>query len=414
MRIAFIIAITLAACSLAAAEGSDEPSWHLRLTWHEDPATAITISFDVQGDGETGVVMDENAHEQAESYAQRLQPQLSGQYLEKSGSDATVDWRYHHISVRDLKPDTVYHFRLVTEGRVSRDFHFRTMPVQPQELRFAQGGDSRSRADVRRGINDLISELSEAGTIDFLAHAGDFIGSGKVWSHWQGWLEDHQRTITADGRVLPLIVAQGNHERGGPSQSQYWAVFGMPPSYYQLKFGKLMRFITLNTEAAIGGKQTQWLEELLPEARQTTRWLYAQLHRPIHPVVKNVNKHRHKYWLPLFEQHGVDVVYECDGHNYKVLAPIRDGAFSTDGVLYLGEGGWGAPQRSPKKRFFWTDEPSLTTRLDHIMVMEMTADALTVVGLDIKGEEFHRLFYPHERAGRLQAVVEQKIALPTR
>ena len=54
-----------------------------------------------------------------------------------------------------------------------------------------------------------------------------------------------------------------------------------------------------------------------------------------------------KDWVPLYEKHNVDLVLESDCHCIKRTIPIRNDKPSPDGVVYLGEGGYGAPQRDP-------------------------------------------------------------------
>jgi hypothetical protein len=208
-----------------------------------------------------------------------------------------------------------------------------------------------------------------------------------------------------------MIPAQGNHEGWPPPRSLYFETLDVePPAYFEQRMGDLCSFLTLNTEIPTGGDQAAWLDQTLEKSR-SARWVYAQYHRPAFAVIKKPSGALQD-WVPLFEKHGVDVIYECDGHNFKVLPPIREGAFSTDGVLYFGEGGWGAPQRGKFKDEFWTKEPAIVAAIDHIQLIEIDADTLTINSFGTDGERFHRLVYPHERARRLDAISQQELALP--
>jgi len=409
MRTLLLLLAGVLTLPLIGAERHDH-DWHLRLSCTGDMARSATVSFDVDGTAPAALALDTQAHEAAADYAQRLEPQRSGQYRGHGDQVGTaLPLRYHHVRLSGLEPDTVYHFRLIAGERASRDFHFRTLPAAPERLRFIQGGDSRTRHEPRQQLNDLIRKLSAEGAIDFLAHGGDFVSRGQYFEDWLPWLVDHQRTITDDGRVLVMIPAQGNHEGWPPPRSLYWEVFDVePPGYYLQRFGDLLAFVTLNTEIPTGGDQARWLAEALPDAR-TARWLYAQYHRPAFPAIKRPSGAR-KDWVPLFEKYRVDVVYECDGHNYKVLPPIRGESFDPQGVLYIGEGGWGAPQRDRFNEEFYTEPPAVMAAVDHLMLIEVQRDTLSVSGLAVDGTVFHKLVYPTERAERMQAVEAQEFA----
>jgi hypothetical protein len=49
--------------------------------------------------------------------------------------------------------------------------------------------------------------------------------------------------------------------------------------------------------------------------------------------------------VPLFERHGVRLAFENHDHAYKRTHPLRGGARAPDGIVYLGDGAWGAPLR---------------------------------------------------------------------
>ena len=53
-----------------------------------------------------------------------------------------------------------------------------------------------------------------------------------------------------------------------------------------------------------------------------------------------------KAWCPLFEEHGVDAVFENDHHTYKRTYPLTAGKRDDEkGVVYLGDGAWGTRTR---------------------------------------------------------------------
>lgn len=54
--------------------------------------------------------------------------------------------------------------------------------------------------------------------------------------------------------------------------------------------------------------------------------------------------------MPLFEANRVKVAFEHHDHAYKRTYPIRDGRISDNGVVYIGDGLWGAGARDPLSR----------------------------------------------------------------
>ncbi len=81
--------------------------------------------------------------------------------------------------------------------------------------------------------------------------------------------------------------------------------------------------------------------------------------------------------MPLFEEFNLDLVLESDGHCIKRTVPIRAEQEAAGGIVYLGEGGYGAPQRDPKtNRWYIAGENAFASRGDHFMVLEVTSDAI--------------------------------------
>ena len=78
------------------------------------------------------------------------------------------------------------------------------------------------------------------------------------------------------------------------------------------------------------------------------KWKFAVYHHPAYSSAPSRdNKDIREHWVPLFEQHQLDLVCEADGHNIKRTVPIRNGKRDPTGVVYIGEGGLGVPQRQP-------------------------------------------------------------------
>jgi hypothetical protein len=137
-------------------------------------------------------------------------------------------------------------------------------------------------------------------------------------------------------------------------------------SYYALDLGPNLGFITLDSDftTPMAGKQTQWLEENL-KGFVNKPWMIVQYHVPAWPSVRDFNEAGPKWireqWVPLFEKYGVDVGVEAHDHAYKKTQPIFANKVDPEkGILYVGDGAWGAPLRDPKKAadYWWLAEAS--------------------------------------------------------
>ena len=93
--------------------------------------------------------------------------------------------------------------------------------------------------------------------------------------------------------------------------------------------------------------QTPWLRKTLQE-RAAFTYKFACYHRPAWGTgVKGDAVEIQKAWCPLFEEHGVDAVFENDHHTYKRTYPLTAGKRDDEkGVVYLGDGAWGTRTRA--------------------------------------------------------------------
>lgn len=364
---------------------------HLRVTWLEDPAHEMVVSWTTRGSEDNAVYYDtEPRHGELDAYAHRTDAELNGAY-------GGVEPTYHHTLLSDLEPSTTYYFTVVSDGRVSTEFHVVTAPADDASFKLLSGGDSRSNRANRRAMNRRISTIFEEDPeILALVHGGDYVVDGKQWELWNHWLEDHQLTTTSEGRVLPIIPVRGNHESSGPLFDE---VFGFPggvkKDYFRTKLGDGVTLLTLDTNTALTGDQRDWLAAELADARDS-RWLLTSYHRPAFPAVKSSGPAR-DHWVPLFEQYDVDLVLESDGHALKRTVPIRDDQYDPTGVTYVGEGGLGVGQRSPKDRWY-LDRPGYAESAHHVQLLEFGRDRLgyRAIGGDGTILDMHTL-EPRER-----------------
>jgi len=346
------------------------------LTWQQDPATTMTITWRT----------DDLQEFHTLRYTDRpggLFPRWRTFKAETSTFPETAAW-LHTVELTGLDPDTDYHV-VIEHGTQPEVFHFRTIPDQSgqRELVFLAGGDSRTRRDVRREINAMAAMESP----DFVLFNGDFINSPLSEEDWDDWFDDwHEQLITAEGRRIPIVPAIGNHEvAGGFLQPRTNAPFYFnrfvvpePRNYYALTVGPDLLLITLDSDHVTDvTAQNEWLENTL-QRYVDKRWKVVQYHVAAWPSVRDFDSETpakiRQNWIPLFEKYGVNLVNEAHDHAFKKTVPIRQNKQDDQhGIVYIGDGGWGAPLRATKsaRNYWWLEE---AMAVDHFWKLTLSAD----------------------------------------
>lgn len=289
----------------------------------------------------------------------------------------------YFITLKSLTPNTTYYLKIIDSEGDNRVLHFNTLPEDTQSLSIIAGGDSRNNRDVRQNANRLVALLAP----HFVMFGGDMTQSGTD-NQWKEWLEDWQLTISKSGRITPLVPARGNHER---TNEEVALLFDVPASniYYKVMLGNnFLSAYTLNTEISIAGDQSIWLKETL--AKDLSKWKIAQYHKPMRPHVsrKKEGNNQYEHWAHLFQEHKINLVVECDAHTVKTTWPIvlstakeaTEGFIRNDkeGIVYVGEGCWGAPLRGNDDIKPWTRDSGSFNQFKWIWILDNKIEVRTV------------------------------------
>ena len=323
-----------------------------RLSWRDDPATSMTIGFELYAAANARVVYDTQNHgRNVAAYRFSANPARSVNH---------AGMRNVFVRLGSLRPATTYYFLVVDDQGASQPMNFETPPGNPNTpLSIVAGGDSRNNRRAAVAGNRLVSKLRP----HFVLFGGDMTNSDTA-AEWQAWFDDWQLTISQDGRLTPIVPARGNHERANAS---IYNLFDVPHQdvYYALNFGGgLLRTYTLNTMFPPGGHQLNWLTADLAGARTT--WKIAQYHHAMRPHTRSKPERDEliTLWATQFTRFGMNLVIESDAHTVKQTWPIRpsrdrgasEGFIRDDerGTVYIGEGCWGAPLRANDDDKPWT------------------------------------------------------------
>jgi predicted phosphodiesterase len=229
---------------------------------------------------------------------------------------------YHSVNFTNLKPDTLYAYRVGAGNNRSEWFQFRTASDQPESFSFLFFGDAQN--DIGSLWSRTIrSAFLHSPKARFMIHAGDIVEHGDSDNDWQAWF-DAAGWIFA---MVPSMPAAGNHEYrsakvSSRSLSPFWKPQFMLPEngieelqetvYYVDYQG--VRIVVLNSNRKLE-KQARWLEKIL--ARNPNKWTVIAFHHPVHalvylPDVKNLTQ----VWKPIFEKYKVDLVLQGHEHIY--------------------------------------------------------------------------------------------------
>ena len=309
--------------------------------------------------------------------------------------------------LRDLPAGSDVEIRVGDAVRV-----FRTAPAKAESLRFVTGGDMYHKVPMLDAMN------RRAGLEDplFALLGGDLAYSNnKNPGRWCDLLDSWDRLArTPGGRMVPMVVAIGNHEVAGggyrpndapgpEAADEFFSLFRMQEAgraRQVIDFAAGLSLVLLDSgHAATVAGQTAWLEQVLEERRGVKR-LFVCYHRPAWGCgTKEDAVEIQKEWCPLFDRYRVDGVFENDHHVHSRSRPLRGGEVDEEeGIPYLGAGAWGVQVRQipvdAMKARPWLAKAEAR---NHLYVVEIGAQGWTAVAKEADGSVFDEVTRPWRR-----------------
>lgn len=378
---------------------------HLRVVFTEAPATHAIVSWTATAPTTLNEIYYGEAPISPSS--PRKEADKSGKITLRAADKAAgmTQAYYHHVELSDLKPATRYYLRVCSDGKCSEEYYFKTADPANHQISILSGGDSRMREEDegqqepgphtdRRNMNLRLKALFEAdSTVLALAHGADYCVTAD-WRYLHNWFEDWSLTTTSNKRLLPLLVSRGNHDHEIGFNECFWLGdirnANSEGYYFYTALSDSIGLITLNTETSMAGYQLKWLRKTLANQRPVTAWLLAQYHKPAYPAVKNYEREDfvrvRTHWVPLFEAYQLDLALESDGHALKRTMPILNGAYDPNGLVYVGEGGLGVPQRKPDPSRWYFANGGKTSSAHHVWKLDFELAQLQVTAIGLAGD----------------------------
>ncbi len=383
--------------NIVPLEASSEPV-HVRVLFEEQPHRQAVVAWTTtRKGGKHRLHIDTQPRDgKVDAYARTIASSHDAPFTLGDDERGMAAWS-HNVFLDNLKPGTTYYLVVESDGEVSPEYHFITAREDDQPIRLLFGGDSRTprpnpadpNNDRRRIMARMGALLEQYPDIVAFAHGGDYTNRA-VWSQLYHWLNDYtQMTTTKDNRLLPIIPTRGNHDLDVGFEELFWWPNRPNDYYYTTHLSGNIALITLNTEISRRGDQRTWLRQQLESLRPENRWLVVQYHRPAWPSVRafSSGEGQRRAWVPLFEEWHVDLVCESHDHAMKRTVPIRNDAIDMEkGIIYIGDGGLGVPQRTPDPDRWYLKEPGLTRVTHHVHLFTFTDEQMHVQAFNIEGE----------------------------
>lgn len=260
---------------------------------------------------------------------------------------------YHSVTFENLKPDTLYAYRVIGDDTWSEWFQFKTAPTGEAPFSFFYFGDAQN--SVKSHFSRVIREaFMRNDRPAFMLHAGDMVNlrEGNHDDEWGEWF-DAGSFLNA---MIPSAVVAGNHEFVDRPFSlnrvlspQFEPQFttpdngpeGFKETAYHFTYQNTLVVVLDSMNALYDDEaakvQAEWLDELL--AKSNHQWVIVSHHHPIHSVsVGRDNPVLREYWQPIFERLGVDLVLQGHDHAYGrgTSAPVpNSNRVAKGGPMYV-------------------------------------------------------------------------------
>jgi len=350
------------------------------LTYTQDPTQSITVQWHSPLKDKCSSVLYRKKGTANWNYQTGVSKQIKN-----------YDYLIHKVELIHLESNTEYEFKLENGSIIN---FFRTLPstLKDRPITVAIGGDVYTNIVTFQKMNHIVSKQNP----DFVILGGD-IAYAKGWDfdwiiqRWINFFTEWNSSMRGKGqRMIPVVAAAGNHDRNFSdpniiSEELFFLNFGLHEdliSYKSLDVGSYASFFLLDTNhfQPIEGMQTQWLKDSLLR-RAEIPYKFAVYHRPAYPSIyshKNeISQAIRRNWSPVFESMGIILAFEHHNHAYKRTFPLRDECIDSSGVIYIGDGCWGANHRIADKKWYIDKFKSCTC----VNILTLTQDGASFFAL---------------------------------
>lgn len=297
------------------------------LTWTGNPEVSQTVTWRTDT-----TITASKAQIKAEDSSPALEESITtydaGSRVLSGGNNYVIA-KYHQVTFTNLKPGTVYAYRVGAGDYWSEWFQFTTASSTNKPFSFIYLGDAQN--DIRSKWSRVIRKaFAHQPDARFIIHTGDLINRSNNDKEWGEW---HYGGGFING-MIPSLPSPGNHEYVRDDNRKlildpHWGVQytlpgngpkGLEESVYYIDYQN-MKVISLDSQMIILDEasakiQYEWLEKVLKE--NTKLWTVITFHHPIFSTAKSRdNKEFRERFKPLFDKYHIDLVLQGHDHTYS-------------------------------------------------------------------------------------------------
>ena len=243
----------------------------------------------------------------------------------------------HVVTLTDLITGTEVLYRISTNGVELANGSFRTAPGPDRPFSFTVVGDSGTGIEAQYEVADRMAALDP----EFVLHTGDVVYPDGEADGYDPFFFQPYQALASRAPIFPTL---GNHDYHTEDGQPYIDAFYLPHNnpanterYYSFDWGNA-HFTALDFNTGPDAKQLDWLKNDLASTDKAWKIVFY------HQAIYSSGPHGYEKWVedrrqllaPIFEQNGVDVVFNGHDHDYERTQPIN-------GVLYVVSGGGGGP-----------------------------------------------------------------------
>lgn len=259
------------------------------------------------------------------SYLQLVQNQdtsivnAKGEIIENTGGKDAI----YNVEIEDLKADSIYSYRVVTNGKMSGWYSFR-MPSSKGIKKLVYIGDVQDT--INGNTKPILQSIYRNNKdMDALLFGGDLL-EGPADKYWN-YVYQSLDSVT---QQIPLIVAPGNHEYRKSVISyldkRWRKTFGYDYNGTSESLGNYyiespnILFIVIDTQGFSKVypmiTQANWVKKVVKE-NGAGKIKIVIMHHPVYSVRKGKSNFFEKQlYAPLFKQENIDIVLAGHEHGY--------------------------------------------------------------------------------------------------
>ena len=312
------------------------PSTKRAVTWRTDSSVKkAEAQIAVAG-------LNSDFVEEASTYTANTEEFDLGLY--KSNKSLIVN--YHSVVFENLKPKTLYAYRVGFAENWSEWIQFKTANDTYSPTQFVYFGDAQ---------NDILNHWSRvirmayktAPDASFVIHAGDLVDSAHKDNEWAQWFKAGG-FIHSQWTAIPVV---GNHEfqrfdgyEGTLPRRlsiQWRPQFTLPveenldeklhETVYSVEYQDIL-VLVLNSTGHLE-EQTEYIREKLTNS--DAKWKIVTNHHSVFsPAEGRDFEYARKVWKPMFEKYGVDLVLNGHDHTYaRGHTPVKSQNVNESGIF---------------------------------------------------------------------------------